>query len=811
MRINILLIMNNCAYILLIYFAFYSMLCHGQQVRINEVMAKNNEFLMDSFGNYPDWIELYNMGDVPIDMGNFYLSDKADELHKYPLPAILLQPHSMLLVFASNMDTLAPAGEIHTNFTVAGNGEKLYLSNSDFSSIDSIQIPNSYNDVSYGYVTEDSNTLGFFSIPSPNQLNTQGISLYELSFSWPSGIYSEPFLLDIIPPSNELVIRYTTDGSPPVNSSIVYNEPIFIQDVSNMPDTYCLLPSTATSYTPKEQVPKINIIQAALFLNDIRVSLVHRQAYLISDDDKWMTMPILSVTGHPDDLFGYEHGIFVNGISLDSLGITNYDMPGNEWERAIHCILMDGNEGLLWSQDCGARIHGNGIQYQRQKSFRLIGDESYSDEVLHYQFFAEKPSDRYDEVIVRGLSNSANESFMSDEFASQVVIPIGLARQAFLHCAVFINGEFWGLYAIKERQDGDYIERNFGVDKDDIDLINLSSITEEGSDIAYSNLLDYIGDNDLSIDSNYQYVTTQLDIENYIDYLCTEFYFGNIDWPYNNIKFWRAHSDTAKWRWLLQDLDFSLFHPQSQNITAYVNSTGANNPEWATFLGRNLLANPTFRSQLIERMEYLLLSVYNKNNNGETIMQLKSKLAPLMQDYLNRYDYFGEEESPYGFWESKVEQLLNFAAFRPCSLENELEELYGQNMAIQDCSIYVPPTPPNLPINQGPHSPLDSKPIKESKAITLNNVMNGLHINKISCTPEQFSIMATEQSITIENNSYPAAAINVAIYDLTGRLNYENNSYQNDAPMKLNIPKKGIHFLVLTADQNQCVYKLLGN
>lgn len=57
------------------------------QVVINEYSAANYTDVADNYGEYEDWIELYNAGVASVDLSGYYLSDREDEPTKYSIPA----------------------------------------------------------------------------------------------------------------------------------------------------------------------------------------------------------------------------------------------------------------------------------------------------------------------------------------------------------------------------------------------------------------------------------------------------------------------------------------------------------------------------------------------------------------------------------------------------------------------------------------------------------------------------------------------------------------------------------------------------
>jgi len=81
----------------------------------------------------------------------------------------------------------------------------------------------------------------------------------------------------------------------------------------------------------------------------------------------------------------------------------------------------------------------------------------------------------------------------------------------------------------------------------------------------FINMINYIKNNDIREDKVYQYIKTQMDVENFIDYNIIQIFIANGDWPFNNVKYWRKRTENiedsslyghdGKWRWLLFDTD----------------------------------------------------------------------------------------------------------------------------------------------------------------------------------------------------------------------------------------------------------------
>ncbi|MBN1441178.1 MAG: lamin tail domain-containing protein, partial [Planctomycetes bacterium] len=96
-------------------------------VIITEFQAVNDLTAPDSYGEFSDWIELYNDGSESVDLDGWFLTDNDSQLDKWRFPAVTILPGEILVVWASGFDKTDPAAELHTNFRLADDGEYLAL------------------------------------------------------------------------------------------------------------------------------------------------------------------------------------------------------------------------------------------------------------------------------------------------------------------------------------------------------------------------------------------------------------------------------------------------------------------------------------------------------------------------------------------------------------------------------------------------------------------------------------------------------------------------------------------------------------
>ena len=96
-------------------------------VVISEFMASNDNGIRDEDYQRSDWIELLNTSGTDVNLEGWFLTDEADNLDKWRLPAVQLGANQRLTVFASGKNRALADGELHTNFRLDIAGDYLAL------------------------------------------------------------------------------------------------------------------------------------------------------------------------------------------------------------------------------------------------------------------------------------------------------------------------------------------------------------------------------------------------------------------------------------------------------------------------------------------------------------------------------------------------------------------------------------------------------------------------------------------------------------------------------------------------------------
>ena len=646
--------MNGFRMMVFVIWMFHAVFVYSfDNIRINELMASNiHAQLNPDYSDFEDWIELYNAGDTPVDLSGKFLTDDFSNPFMWQFPdSAIIEPGSFFIIWADGLNQ----GN-HASFKLSRKGEQIGLYQPDGEVIDTITFGNLPDDISFGRFPDGGDEWYYFARPTCNYTNAVSGFKYNLQASKPDfspegGLYTRGQIVSITAAAGE-TIRYTTDGSIPTSQSVIYSDPI--------------------------QVDSTIAIRARVFQDNMLPGPSETQTYIINEPS---TLPVISITTPPEFLFDEEIGITVGIPVSDSLGaIPPFDPNANfwhKWERPIHIEYYDieGNTGL--EQDAGIAVFGGFFGRQiRQKAFTIYARDKYGDSDFDYPLFPDKKINSFKRFLLRCSSNDFNTTYIRDAMMNTLVAgQMDVDYQAYQPALVYLNGNFWGLYNIREKTNQFYPESNFGIDADSVDLIERIEYVAHGDGAHYQDLLRFVSDNDMTLSENYQKIQSRMDVGEFMNYFITEIYVCNHDWLHQNIKCWREHSTNGKWRWLLYDMDWgfggqdpNIIAPYTDNTIRWVLDQGP-----ASTLFRNLIVNKDFKDEFIQRFATHLNLTFNPVRVQYIIDVMANRIEPEMPRQIERWGAIRN----LTYWYEQLERLHEFARERQHFVFDHLHDSFN--------------------------------------------------------------------------------------------------------------------------------------
>lgn len=709
----------------------------GKTLCINEVMYANLGLFNDEDGDSSDWIEIYNYGEKPVNLWGMSIADHVGLNRRWYFPNYVMEPGEYLIVWASAKDKVTDDGQMHTDFMISSSDTiTLYYGKN---CVDKLQISASVDPgVSVGRPAKEPRALAVLSNATPEKVNnTRPISYLvrlddELSppvFSNESGVYSSDFYLTLTSEDKDARIFYTLDGSEPDEDSSIYSEPIHVYDRSGEPNVIGNVKTTPNYvmnyYWENTYSYKGTVVRARTMKNGVMSDEITTKSYYISPETDFN---IVSLTVDPADMFDERDGIYVPGETYYIWKKYNKEStntvfpPANynaEEKVKAHLEIMGSSGEMLADNEVEVEIMGAASRSNAAKGLKVtMADNDATFDAGMFELIPQadvtRKAEGTDSLLIRAAGSDFNRSMFSDILAQSIIADkMNVTYQAAEPAVLFINGEYWGIHNIREAYGADYFKRHYGISPSNLSLIKLNTGLEpyvpeisEGTqqDLQdYLDLVEYVKTHDLSVQENYDYVSSKIDIANFMDYYIAEIYYGNDDWPGNNFRIWRAKEPNNeygdnKWRIVLFDLDDAFLYPEfnsveyvltedyDKEVLKGVNLHYDDNREIIIAL----MQNETFKADFFARFDLCLDSVFSSDNVLAQIDRLQAIYDAEMPAHFSRwhtqdgwlkkiknlikYTYSEKNLYTYQRWLERIENMKTFAKERPDNLRSYLND-----------------------------------------------------------------------------------------------------------------------------------------
>lgn len=617
---------------------------------ISEVMTSTNETDL-SDASY-DWVEIYNSSSGVIDLSGVALSDNANRPRKWQFPSgATINPGEYKIVFLTGEDTVEN-GVYCADFRLSmEGGYSLLLSTSSGELIDRLPIGKQYANISYGR-SYSASGLRYYVDPTPKAANSAAGYVGradEAVFSVEGGMYDagETLTLTLSAPSGSTIF-YTTDCSEPDQSSSVYTGPITLSANA--------------------------IIRTVVYQDDRLPSLTTTQSYFFGLDH---TIRVVSLVSDPVNLFDYNEGIYEMGPGATG-EYAEYPYGSNnkganfwmDWEKAANVEVFSEDGETLLSQGCGLKLQGQYSRAEAQKAFKLIARSEYGSNRFEAALFDDRPYTEYQSFILRASGQDWDKTRMRDIVQTSLASETDVMYQAAEMCVVYLNGEYWGQYNMRERINKYSICQweDWTSDPDDLDIIKANRTVMQGSNDSFEEIVSWITENGVNSQEDVDYVSQFIDIDNYLDYVAVEMFVGNPDLL--NVKRYRSVNEDGKWRWILFDTDWG-FTTDTNSMRRWLDERGAggqNKTDNRLFVG--LMANSEIEQKFLTRFNELMLSSWTADKVLAVIDEYYQQLLPEIDQHLARWGFTREA------FEREMTTLIEYASERPFKMLYYIQDTY---------------------------------------------------------------------------------------------------------------------------------------
>jgi len=358
-----------------------------------------------------------------------------------------------------------------------------------------------------------------------------------------AGFYDEAQVVEIINNEPNSTLHYTIDGTNPTINSPVYSSPI--------------------------EVEQTQVVKGRAFSNDPNIlpGKMDFNTYLINED---FTLAVFSVAA--DSVIDLAHG---NGPVIPIGSIEYFNTNKEREATSFGSLNRHGQDSWVLDHRSLDWISRDEMGYSKAVNAPLF---SYSDRDEYQKFMFRNSGDDNYPAIDDGQHEGSTH--IRDEYVQTLAQngEMKLDLRAVERVILFLNGEYWGVYGMRERAvDHDYTGEYYDQGKYEIQYLSTWGDTEieyggQGAINDWVNLRDFILENDMSDSSNYQIAEDSINMLSMIDYMIVNLNTVASDWLNYNTGWWRGlnpEGDHKKWGYILWDLDATFDY--------YINYSGVPN------------------------------------------------------------------------------------------------------------------------------------------------------------------------------------------------------------------------------------------
>lgn len=618
-----------------------------------------------------DWVELHNSTGSAVSLAGYGLSNNPKNPAKWVFPDISIEPGEYLLLYATGSADKAQKKNLKLNFCISSTGEALFFFDPNGKLIDKLSAGRMKSGQSYG--RDGSDNRFYYAEPTPGAQNGKGYEgITQLpAFSVIPGIYDNAVTVAITAGEGE-TIRYTTDCTTPNASSEVYSGELSIS--------------------------KNSVIRAAAFRDGYLSGDVATATYLFRSDGVNHALPVVTLVTDPDNLWNSKTGIYATGDQFDpdaasyadTLQSATYyqakfateEQVDTIWEKPAAFSLFDDNGKQVFTQNVGIRIAGSFGRGRAQKGFNVIARKEYGKGSMEYPFFENRPYTEYKAVVLRAGAQDQNRSKIRDELASGLLegTDINILYQAYRPTVLYLNGEYWGVYFMKEKRNRFFVAQHENTENN-VDLAIGKGFKQRsyGDNSDWVSLYEYATSHDLSSADAYNYVAERMDVDSFRDYMIAEIYNGNTD-TYN-FQYYRLKG--GKWKFIFYDFCWGFQNPGHETLAFRMGKTPSDVCSAKLFAA--MLQNKGWRDSFCRRFGELLNTAFAPERVTALIEELYGYVEPEIKrerEKFNKDTFMGVKQpntnlGTYEGFQSEISKLKEFAQKRPEEIKRQLQSNLG--------------------------------------------------------------------------------------------------------------------------------------
>lgn len=602
---------------------------------ISEVVSSNGTF--DANGNAYDYVVLFNSKNKSISLSDFSLSDDVLNLDKWSFPKnSKLSPGGYAIVYMTGKDMLSRVPNTYYAPFKIGKTNSVIILSSTAGIVDKVSLGRQYGNIAYGRIPRSAEYV-FFELQTPGKKNPESgfhTRTGEVTISPAGGLFEEAISI-ILDTEEGAVIHYTLDGMTPTEQSAIYSRPL--------------------------EISANTVLRARAYSDGCLSSVVTSASYLFGVD---VNVPVVSLMTDQKYLTDPGMGLFVKGFG----STPNYYQ---DWEYPMHVQYYDGGE-LLINQLASFRTSGALGLTRPQKTISLFARGALGEELFSFNPFPNRAYNSYNALTLRSGGTESRGTRFKDELLTSLAEGLNVLYQDAVPVVVYINGQYWGHYNLREKINQDSIAQWEGITDektiDGITILRSRGSVVHGRRDEMEALIQFCKSRDLNNPENLRYVQDRLDVMSYFDHAIIEIICGNSDM--HNVRYYKVPG--GKWKLALFDMDGCMDNLRRSPLNLYLTNVNEKMERFYHEPFAALMKVPEMRDLFLKRFGEILLKKFLAKDLEAKVDEWAGIIGPLMEDHVKRWP-----DTSIARWNKYVNLLRLNIRERPNRMVEQLSDAFS--------------------------------------------------------------------------------------------------------------------------------------
>lgn len=404
-------------------------------------------------------------------------------------------------------------------------------------------------------------------------------------------------------------------------------------------------------------------------------------------------LPVVSIVMPTASLFDPDTGLMVVGNAIfqapEKMAIAeardprwwkypgNFHMRGKAWERAgrMQFIHPDGTTGFETAVK--VRINGQMTRGFPQHAFRIGFKEP-----LQFDPFNEGSGAGYDAMVVRAAGNDQIKAMLRDAFQHELCKGALFEVSGHRSCVVYLNGAYWGVHHLRPRMDEKELARRYRIKKKNITILEDEARFYRGDPAEVASFETFTRQAMLFDGTSEAWLDTlhaTVDVDGFLQYMASQMILGNMDWPNQNVKFWRYTGEPqaqrpldGRWYFIMGDSDLGFGAQAGPQADMFHRARIMDVPVTRLFWA--MMRAPALKARFIALATAMANGPFHPDRSLPVLDRFVDLLSPEMARHTARW----RKPADVSTWRSHIDVMRTYARERSTAVLKQLKSFEEQ-------------------------------------------------------------------------------------------------------------------------------------